>query len=242
MIRRPPRSTQSRSSAASDVYKRQDILDETVLQTTRLPQRLPPTSEKVTQARKRLNDRAAMHPINGKLWNRLAAWDLAAYRLALLELGKKNGESLSWENTSTSRLFQLLHSMTPESRTSTLKMWVSTQEQRDALMSAKTNLENAVSTNPLVPQVHLQAAFLSPLIDEDHSQHASYCRSLSSSNGNLQFANGVLAMSVGDQETMKEQWRRSLRYAPENVSNVIRLANNVPVSYTHLTLPTIYSV
>ena len=27
MIRRPPRSTQSRSSAASDVYKRQDKMD-----------------------------------------------------------------------------------------------------------------------------------------------------------------------------------------------------------------------
>src|SRR5450756_1597203 len=27
MIRRPPRSTQSRSSAASDVYKRQDVRD-----------------------------------------------------------------------------------------------------------------------------------------------------------------------------------------------------------------------
>src|SRR5680860_1873371 len=29
MIRRPPRSTQSRSSAASDVYKRQQLLQET---------------------------------------------------------------------------------------------------------------------------------------------------------------------------------------------------------------------
>ena len=28
MIRRPPRSTQSRSSAASDVYKRQELLDD----------------------------------------------------------------------------------------------------------------------------------------------------------------------------------------------------------------------
>src|SRR5450756_2050946 len=30
MIRRPPRSTQSRSSAASDVYKRQTVFDATV--------------------------------------------------------------------------------------------------------------------------------------------------------------------------------------------------------------------
>src|SRR5680860_1240972 len=35
MIRRPPRSTQSRSSAASDVYKRQGR------KTTRKPQRIP---------------------------------------------------------------------------------------------------------------------------------------------------------------------------------------------------------
>src|SRR5450756_294089 len=37
MIRRPPRSTQSRSSAASDVYKRQVLLDVIELRTSELP-------------------------------------------------------------------------------------------------------------------------------------------------------------------------------------------------------------
>src|SRR5450756_1828404 len=41
MIRRPPRSTQSRSSAASDVYKRQDMLWDIAVRTLDLPKDNP---------------------------------------------------------------------------------------------------------------------------------------------------------------------------------------------------------
>src|SRR5450756_1120190 len=51
MIRRPPRSTQSRSSAASDVYKRQLLTSLLTLSNSRLPQLAPLWAIGITRRR-----------------------------------------------------------------------------------------------------------------------------------------------------------------------------------------------
>ena len=54
MMRRPPRSTQSRSSAASDVYKRQVTSQASAEETTKAPEttaKAPETTEQAAEAK-----------------------------------------------------------------------------------------------------------------------------------------------------------------------------------------------
>src|SRR5680860_1848083 len=92
MIRRPPRSTQSRSSAASDVYKRQLIDEELepraalpihredVLQTVRA--RAPVTEHDVHQ----IADRYSLTPVS---YTHLRAHETDSYLVCRLLLEKK---------------------------------------------------------------------------------------------------------------------------------------------------------
>ena len=208
-------------------WLQEDILDKAVLRSTQLPASVKaPTQTQVDLARKKLLARAKAHPTNGELWQRLAAWDIAEYRLRLIALNKKRNISLTWLTSTPQNMFETYHSMPAERKASAIQNWVFDDTQRALVDDAKKHFTRALQNNPLSARIHHQIALISPLTQDDHLAHTKLSRDLAVMDPALQRENGAMAMHLGDTESMIDQWRKCLRTGPENVRQVIGLAKD----------------
>ena len=210
----------------SQYWLQQEIVDNKLLMTTKVPSAaLTPNEKQIDRVRNRLLARVESRPQNAKLWQRLALWDLASFRLDLIKESEQDDQRVSWQQTDLSRIFGIYYDVPSEDREQLLAEWINSPQRRDALEAAKTHFKTSIDKNPLVSKVHLQTAWMAPLIEEEWQKPARRCRLLSACNGDIQFANGLLAYHVRDNRTMVNQWARGLRFKPQNLSYVVTLAS-----------------
>ena len=204
-----------------------NAVDEAVLRSTKIPSSfIVPTEDQIAEARETLLAQAKKNPHDGRLWQRLAKWDLLQYRLYLMKTAELNHEKPRWEDSKTHRLFQIYQSLDATEQQVAQQIWL-LDDLGDAMERSRENFGKAIWHNPLVPQNHLELALMAPFNGEDYRQHAARSRLIAASNGNHQFTVGMLSMYEGDHETMVTQWRRGLRFRPENISAVLTLASKV---------------
>jgi O-antigen ligase/tetratricopeptide (TPR) repeat protein len=209
----------------AQAFLQREIIDQRLLVATRLSTfNLAPSQQSIDSARERLSSRIGAGSTNSRLYQRLAQWELAAFRRQLMEQAKKNGQALTWLNTTPDVLFRVYHQLPPEARATVLRDWTSGDGARKQIAACVENLDASLACNPLVPQVHLQLASLSPLTDRDIRRPIQNAKILSASDGGLQFQLGLIGYCLQDDKLMIDQWQRSLAFAPENASMVLELA------------------
>lgn len=206
-------------------FIQREIVDDRLLSNTRVPTfNLTPSNERIADANQQLQARIDQGTSNGRIYLRKAQWDLAMYRRQLIELAKAEGQELTWLNTTPESMFQIYHRMPDENRPTALAQWKSGPQADEQITDCIQNLNESLRCNPLVPNIHLQLALLTPLSGEELDRPLQNAKALSASNGQTQFQIGLIGHNIGDDELMIDQWQRSLAYASENMGFVLQLA------------------
>ncbi|MFK8115190.1 MAG: O-antigen ligase family protein [Rubripirellula sp.] len=209
----------------AQAFLQREIMDERVLSKTRVPNfNLIPSDERIADATSQIQKRIGNGTSNGKLYQRLAQWKFAAFRSGLIQQAKASGQELSWMDTAPESMFRIFHRLADENKAVVIEQWTSAPNGREQIEATVVNLDASLACNPLVPQVQLQQALLTPLSGRSIQRSIDNARGLSASNAVMQFQLGLMGHAIDDDELMVDQWQRSLAYAPENTGIVLDLA------------------
>jgi O-antigen ligase/tetratricopeptide (TPR) repeat protein len=196
----------------------EDVLADTIVPSESVP------SEKLIESNlDRLTACIAVNPRQPNLYQRRAQWHTMRLRIGIAQASERDGDRLDWAATDPSILFQKIMSLPTVKRNLLADDFAINSSLRQPIKSAIADLQRSIELNPFVAKSHLSIAYLAPAANLDQRPFfESMCR-LSHSSGSLQFAIGLIAYFAGDQSTMIDQWRRSLRIHTTAFPKVVQL-------------------
>jgi O-antigen ligase len=185
----------------------------------------PPSRELCDRNIERLTAAIADAPQHAGLWQRRAWWHLARYRLGLLEHFKAMGQPEAWLLTSETALFTAIMGIHPDDRPATREKLLLPEGSQLILEQVSADLQNAIDQNPLIPQIHLFHAQLSPLMDKPFDVALDHATKISRTNCDHLFAIGVLRFYSGKSNEALELWQRCLMTGYRHWEKIVELAS-----------------
>lgn len=211
----------------AQVWLQRSVVNDRMLAGLRVPVfNLVPSQQRIDGAIEMLEKQLASSPHHAALHRRLSQWKTAQYRRSLVDLAAENGEPVNWNDTMMTNVFQSYYRTPSSDRDATLAIWKAQPGSEAMIGAAVESLDRSIAANPLIPQSHLDAIMLAPLSGREIGPSFRAAEDASMASGQLQYRLGWVAFWTGQDEAMKDHWRRALLYAPELTGPILDLASD----------------
>ncbi len=206
-------------------YSRAERVGDDAIERTSLIELDEPISPTALTERLEILDNAiALQPDRATLYRHLAMHHFAQYRQLIIKEGKAVGESIAWQNTQPESIHAILFALPPDSRDATIKSLVSTTAMRESLGLVLQDLAKGLRCNPLFSQLHFTAAATSPVIGADATGWLDRCLTLSKSDADKLYANGLLAYFGNQVDQMKSSWQDCLQVSNKHDARIFSMS------------------
>ena len=196
------------------------------LQATRIPtQDTAPSLETIEEVIAVLSDAIISQPDNDRLYRRRSLWRLQQARRSIVDIVTRQGMAVTWEATEPRYLFSALASASPSDQQQLCDELWKHQDFESAMLGSMTDLTLALKHGPTIPNYHLSAALLAPLLDMPTAPMTKSLSRLSNNSHDLLYSTGLVSCLSGDIDLAVDLWHRSLSLHWQHTESIYQLAS-----------------